>query len=313
MTTYLIRRLLGLIPLLFGIAFVSFFFMQLMPGGPTALLARNPHMTPQQLLNIRHNLGLDQPWYVQFWKWLSNLVQGNWGTSYVQYRPVTAVIEERIPNTFQLVIIALAIAIIIALLVGVTSAIWQYSFYDHFVNASSFFFLAMPVFWFGLMLQLLFAVQLGWLPSADIGHGGLGNYLAHITLPALTLAFGTVAGWSRYVRSSMLEVVNQDYIRTAKAKGLPAYRIIVRHALKNALIPFVTVIMLDIPQYLTGAVVTETIFDWPGLGRLFFDSLSSRDYPVLMGLLVMGAVAIVLFNVVADLMYGMLDPRIRYT
>jgi peptide/nickel transport system permease protein len=313
MTTYLIRRLLGLIPLLFGIALISFFFMQLMPGGPTALLARNPHMTPSQLAIIKHNLGIDQPWYVQFYKWLGNLLVGNLGTSYVQYRPVTQVIADRIPNTFQLVIISLVMAIIIALLVGVTSAIWQYSFYDHFVNATSFFFLAMPVFWFGLMLQLLFAVQLGWLPSADIGQGGPLDYTRHIALPALTLAFGTVAGWSRYVRSSMLEVVNQDYIRTARAKGLSGMRVIIGHALKNALIPFVTVIMLDIPQYLTGAVVTETIFDWPGLGRLFFDSLSSRDYPVLMGLLVMGAVAIVLFNVVADLMYGLLDPRIRYS
>jgi peptide/nickel transport system permease protein len=170
----------------------------------------------------------------------------------------------------------------------------------------------MPVFWFGLMLQLLFAVQLGWLPSADIGSGG-GDYLRHLILPALTLAIGTVAGWSRYVRSSMLEVVHQDYIRTAKAKGLRQRSTILRHALRNALIPFVTVIMLDIPQYLTGAVVTETIFDWPGLGRLFFDSLGSRDYPVLMGLLIMGAVAIVLFNVVADLLYGWLDPTIRYS
>jgi peptide/nickel transport system permease protein len=313
MSTYLVRRLLGLIPLLFGISLVSFFFMQLMPGGPTALLAHNPHMSATQLQAIRHNLGLDQPWYVQFYKWLGNLVTGNLGTSYVQYRPVTTVIAERVPNTFQLVAIALAIAVVIALLVGVTSAVWQYSFYDHFVNASSFFFLAMPVFWFGLMLQLLFAVQLGWLPSADMGQGGLADYLKHITLPAITLAFGTVAAWSRYVRSSMLEVVHQDYIRTARAKGLAGFSVIMGHALKNALIPFVTVIMLDIPQYLTGTVITEEIFDWPGLGRLFFDSLNSRDYPVLMGLLVFGAVAIVLFNVLADLMYGWLDPRIRYS
>jgi peptide/nickel transport system permease protein len=312
MGTYLVRRLLGLIPLLFGIAAISFFFMQAMPGGPVSLLARNPHMTPQQLKNIEHNLGLDQPWYIQFWKWLWALLHANLGTSYVQYRPVSTIIAERIPNTFQLVAVALTMAIIIAVVIGVLSAVWQYSIFDHMVNGFSFLGLAMPVFWFGLMLQLLFAVQLGWLPSADIGSGG-GDYLRHLLLPALTLAIGTVAGWSRYVRSSMLEVVHHDYVRTAKAKGLHQRAIVIRHALRNALIPFVTVIMLDIPQYLTGAVVTETIFDWPGLGRLFFDSLGSRDYPVLMGLLIMGAVAIVLFNVLADLLYGWLDPTIRYS
>jgi peptide/nickel transport system permease protein len=312
-STYLIRRLLGLIPLLFGISFVSFIFMQLMPGGPITMLARNSRMTPQQLAAIKHNMGLDQPWYVQYVKWLWSLLHGNFGVSYIQFRPVSQVIAERIPNTVQLVVAGLVIAFIIALLAGVLSAVWQYSFFDHAVNTVSFFGLAMPVFWFGLMLQLLFAVQLGWLPSADIGSGGLVDYLRHLALPAFTLAFGTVAGWSRYVRSSMLEVVHQDYIRTAKAKGVRKARLILRHALKNALIPFITVVMLDTPLYLTGAVVTETIFDWPGMGRLFFDSLNSRDYPVLMGLLVFGAVIIVVFQVVADVLYGFLDPRIRYS
>ena len=313
MGTYIIRRLLGLIPLLLGISFVSFLFMQLMPGGPTALLARNSHLTQQQLLAIRHNLGLDQPWYVQYWKWLLALIHGNLGTSYIQYRPVVNVIAERVPNTFQLVVAALALAFVIALIAGILSAVWQYSIFDHTVNAVSFFGLAMPVFWFGLMLQLLFAVQLGWLPPADIGSAGLGDYLRHLALPAFTLAFGTVAGWSRYVRSSMLEVIHQDYIRTARSKGIRKAAVVLRHALKNALIPFVTVVMLDTPLYLTGAVVTETIFDWPGMGRLFFDSLSSRDYPVLMGLLIFGAVIIVLFQVLADITYAFLDPRIRYS
>jgi len=311
--TYLVRRLLGLIPLLLGISLVSFIFMQLMPGGPLTLLARNSRMTPQQLHAIAHNLGLDQPWYIQYWKWLWALLHGNLGISYIQYRPVVNVIAERVPNTVQLVVAGLAIAFVIALLAGILSAVWQYSVFDHMVNAISFFGLAMPVFWFGLMLQLLFAVELGWLPSADMGSGSVGSYLAHLALPAFTLAFGTVAGWSRYVRSSMLEVIHQDYIQTAKAKGVKKPAVIFRHALKNALIPFVTVVMLDTPLYLTGAVVTETIFDWPGMGRLFFDSLNSRDYPVLMGLLVFGAVIIVVFQVLADLVYGFLDPRIRYS
>lgn len=313
MSTYLIRRLLGMIPLLFGISFVSFIFMQLMPGGPITMLARNSRMTPQQLAAIKHNMGLDQPWYIQYVKWVWSLIHGNLGISYIQFRPVDQVIAERIPNTVQLVVVGLAIAFVIALSIGVLSAVWQYSFFDHTVNAVSFFGLAMPVFWFGLMLQFLFAVELGWLPSADIGSAGPLDYLKHLALPAFTLAFGSVAGWSRYVRSSMLEVIHQDYMRTARAKGVKRRQLILHHALKNALIPFITVVMLDTPLYLTGTVVTETIFDWPGMGRLFFDSLNSRDYPVLMGVLVFGAVIIVVFQVVADIIYGFLDPRIRYS
>lgn len=313
MTNYLVRRLLGLIPLLLGISFLSFVFMQLAPGGPTEMLARTSQLTPQQLAAIRHNLGLDQPWYVQYWKWLLALLHGNLGISYAQYRPVTEVIAQRIPNTVQLDVAALAIALVVSLAVGILSALWHYSLFDHIATGLSFFAIAMPVFWFGLMLQLLFAVQLGWLPPADMGSGGVADSLKHLALPAVTLAFATVAGWSRYLRSSMLEVLHEDYVRTARSKGLREARIIVRHTLPNALIPFVTVVMLDTPLYLTGTVITETIFDWPGVGRLFFNALTSRDYPVLMGVLIFGAVLIVLFQVAADLIYGLLDRRIVYS
>lgn len=313
MVTYLVRRLLGLIPLLLGISFVSFLFMELAPGGPTAILARTSQLTAQQLAAIRHNYGLDQPWYVQYWKWLLALLQGNLGVSYSQYRPVSQIIAQRVPNTVQLVVTAVVIALVASLLVGIFSALWHYSLFDHITTALSFLAVAMPVFWFGLMLQLLFAVQLGWLPAADMGSGGAVESLKHVALPAFTLAFATVAGWSRYIRTSMLEVLHQDYIRTARSKGLRETWIIVQHALPNALAPFVTVVMLDIPLYLTGTVVTETVFGWPGVGRLFFDSLRSRDYPVLMGVLIFGAVLIVVFQVAADLMYGMLDRRIRYS
>jgi peptide/nickel transport system permease protein len=171
----------------------------------------------------------------------------------------------------------------------------------------------MPVFWFGLMLQLLFAVHLGWLPSAgmrDPNGGGFTDLLAHLVLPALTIAIGSIAGWSRYVRSSTLEQFGQDYVRTARAKGVTEEGVIRRHVLRNALVPFVTVVAIDAPLYLTGAVLTETVFSWPGMGRLFFDSLSVRDYPVLMGCLMLGAVLIVAGNLIADVIYGLLDPRI---
>ena len=315
MLRYLIRRLLGAVPLLIGVSVLSFVFMQLAPGGPDALFARNARMSPQQIANIRHNMGLDRPVHEQLLVWLGNLLQGDLGISYTQYRPVTTVIWDVFPNTVILITAGLLLSLVVSLVFGVLAARRQYGFFDNVTSFVSYFGLAMPVFWFGLMLQLLFAVKLGWLPSANmhgISEGGFWDLLKHLALPAFTIAIGSIAGWSRYVRSSTLEVLGQDYIRTARAKGLQEQRVVWGHVLKNALIPFVTVVSIDIPLYLTGAVLTETVFAWPGMGRLFFDSLAVRDYPVLMGTLVLGAVLIVLGNLVADILYGLLDPRIKY-
>jgi peptide/nickel transport system permease protein len=187
--------------------------------------------------------------------------------------------------------------------------------FDNVTAFISYFGLAMPVFWFGLMLQILFAVKLGWLPSAgmhDPQETGFLDFLEHVILPAFTIAIGSIAAWSRYVRASTIEVNNEDFVRTARAKGLPEGKILSRHVLRNSLTPFVTVVSIDIPLYLTGAVLVETVFSWPGMGRLFFNSLDSRDYPVLMGILLLGAVLIVAGNLIADLIYGWLDPRITY-
>jgi peptide/nickel transport system permease protein len=313
MRAYFTRRLLGAVPLLIGIAVISFVFMQAMPGGPTALLARNSRMSAAQLENVKRSLGLDQPMHVQLARWLFGMARGDLGLSFTQFRPVSEVIGERIGPTMRLMGVAIVMSVALALLAGLVSALRRYSLIDNVITAISFAGLAMPVFWVGLMLQLLFAVQLGWLPAADMTKdAGVLDDLRHILLPAFTLAFGTIASWSRYLRSSMLEVVNLDYIRTARAKGLPYNLTVTRHALRNALIPFVTVIALDIPFFLAGAVVTETIFSWPGLGRLFFDALRARDYPVLMGLLVYSAVLIVVFSIIADFIYALLNPRIRY-
>lgn len=314
MSRYLIRRLLGTIPLLFAVAVLSFVFMQLAPGGPDTLYARAGRMSDAQLAAIRHSLGLDQPMHVQLYRWLLNLAQGDLGTSYTQYRPVTTVIWEVFPNTVYLILVGLTIALIFALIFGVGAAVRQYGFFDQTTSFISYFGLAMPVFWFGLMLQLLFAVKLGWLPSANMhssGSGGAIDLIKHIALPAITIAIGSIASWSRYVRSSTLEILHQDYVRTARAKGVREQMILWRHVLRNALIPFVTVISIDIPLYLTGAVLTETVFSWPGMGRLFYDSLTKRDYPVLMGVLMLGAVMIVIGNLIADILYGVLDPRIK--
>jgi peptide/nickel transport system permease protein len=313
MRAYFTRRLIGAVPLLIGIAIISFVFMQAMPGGPTALLARNSRMSAAQLENVKRSLGLDQPMHVQLARWLLGVARGDLGLSFTQFRPVSEVIGERVGPTMRLMAVAILLSISMALVAGLVSALRRYSFIDNVITAVSFAGLAMPVFWVGLMLQLLFSVQLGWLPAADMTKdAGLFDDLRHLILPAITLAFGTIASWSRYLRSSMLEVVNLDYIRTARAKGLPYNLTVTRHALRNALIPFVTVVAIDIPFFLTGAVVTETIFSWPGLGRLFFDALRARDYPVLMGLLVYSAVLIVAFGIIADFIYALLNPRIRY-
>jgi peptide/nickel transport system permease protein len=315
MTQFIIRRVLGAIPLLLGVAILSFVFMQLAPGGPDTMYARNARMSETQLQTIRQNMGLDRPLHEQLLKWLGNLVQGDLGVSYTQYRPVSDVIRDTVPNTFLLMGTGMLISLAAALTFGVLAARKQYGFFDNFTSFVSYFGLAMPVFWFGLMLQLLFAVRLGWLPSSGMysaDGGGLGDLARHLALPAFTIAIGSIAGWSRYVRSSTLEALGQDYIRTARAKGIAERRVLMSHVLRNALVPFVTVVGIDVPLYLTGAVLTETVFSWPGMGRLFYDALTVRDYPVLMGILILGAVMIVLGNLIADILYGVLDPRISY-
>src|SRR5215211_1390445 len=292
MTRYLIRRLLGAIPLLLGVAVLSFVFMQLAPGGPDAMFARNARMTEEALQAIRHNMGLDRPVHEQLVIWLGNLARGNLGISYTQYRPVSEVIWDVVPNTLLLMGTGMLMSLAAALIFGILAARRQYGFFDNVTSFISYFGLAMPVFWFGLMLQMLFAVKLGWLPSAGksdaVNGGGFVDTVQHMLMPAFTIAIGSIAGWSRYVRASVLDQLNQDHVRTARAKGLRERRVLSGHVVRNALIPFVTVAGIDVPLYLTGAVITETVFAWPGMGRLFFQSLTKRDYPVLMGILMLG-------------------------
>jgi peptide/nickel transport system permease protein len=315
MSRYIVRRLIGAVPLLLGVAILSFIFMQLAPGSPDDLYARNSRMSETQLAAIRHNMGLDQPTYVQFLRWMGNLLQGDLGTSYSQYRPVATVIWDVFPNTVILVMTGLAISLVVALLFGVVAAVRPYGVFDTITSLFTYFGLAMPVFWFGLMLQIVFAIKLGWLASAGMHNaqgGGFFDLIKHLILPAMTIAIGSIASWSRYVRSSTIESLNQDFVRTARAKGLREQAILWGHVLRNALVPFVTVVSIDIPLYLTGAVLTETVFSWPGMGRLFYDALTKRDYPVLMGILILGAVLIIIGNLIADLVYGLLDPRVTY-
>ena len=312
---YLTRRTLATIPLFLGVSIILFFVLHLAPGGPADVYADNPSVTPAALENLKRELGLDQPLPVQYLRWVGAFVRGEWGFSIRSGQPVLETALERVGPTLFLGGTAFALALLTAIPLGVFSALRRYSSVDYVFTFLSFLGISMPIFWLALMLQAFFAVQLRWLPSAGletIGDGGFLDRLRHLILPASLLAIANIASWGRFVRSSMLDVLNLDYIRTARAKGLGERIITYRHAFRNALIPVVTVIALDFAGILSGAVITETIFAWPGMGRLFIEAMNGRDYPVLMALLMIGSVTLVFTNLLTDLVYSVIDPRIRY-
>ncbi|HXM55715.1 MAG TPA: ABC transporter permease [Candidatus Dormibacteraeota bacterium] len=311
---YAAARIVQAVPLLLLVSVASFAVMHLAPGGPTTVLAHNPMVSGEQIAVIRASMGLDDPAPVQYVKWFSSVLRGNWGYSLVDGRPVTTVILERLPATLLLMSASFVVALALAVVLGVVAALRPRSKLDHALTLTSFFAWAMPVFWFGLMAQFLLSVHLHLFPVAGIHSTDADDpfdLLHHLVLPALVLGLGSIASWSRYLRSSLLEVLGQAYMATARAKGNSERRALTGHALRNAIIPLVTILGLDIPHLFTGAVVTETIFAWPGMGRLFYDSLVARDYPVEMGLLMVTAALIIAGSLVADLAYAALDPRIR--
>jgi peptide/nickel transport system permease protein len=316
MIAYTARRLLQMIPLLFGISIVLFAVIQAAPGGPEgALFESGRFIDPAVIEAYRERLGVDQPVHIQYVRWLSAAFSGDLGTSFSTTRPVAEMIVERLPATLELMGAAFVFAAIAAILLGIVSAVRQYSWFDHLGTGLSFVGIAMPVFWFALILQLLFGVYLGWLPIAGtetVGASSLTDHLLHLILPTVVLSFNYIAGWSRYLRSSLLSVLRADYVRTARAKGLPERRVIGVHALRNALIPLLSIMALNLSSLFSGAVITETVFAWPGIGRMFVQAMFSRDYPLLMGILMLGSLMVIVFNLVADLLYGILDPRIRY-
>ena len=316
MVNYVIRRLLQMIPLLFGISILIFGVIQAAPGGPEGILLETGRfIDPQVIENYRHRLGVDQPVPVQYYKWVSAAVKGDLGISFSTTRPVSEMIMERMPATLELMGSAFVIAMVVAIPLGIFSALYQYSAFDFLGTGLSFLGIAMPVFWFGLILQLVFSVRLGWLPvsgTETVGNTSLMDHLLHLILPATVLSFRYIAGWSRYLRASLLGVLRTDYVRTARAKGLRERTVIGLHAVKNALIPVISIMALNVAGLFSGAVITETIFAWPGIGRMFIQAMYARDYPLLMGILLMGSFMVIFFNLVADIVYGVLDPRISY-
>ena len=314
MVSYALQRLGQSIILLVLVSMIGFAVLHLAPGGPLAQFAMSPGMSVAQMQRIAHQMGLDQPLPIQYGVWAGHILVGDWGHSYRDNQPVLTVIASHLGATLELMVASTLIAVFLGTWVGVLGAIRRYSLADYLATIGAMIALSIPTFWFGLVVIYIFAVRLEWLPAGNIATAGTDALLdraIHLILPSAVLALVTVATWSRYMRASMLEVISQDYVRTARAKGLSRGRVLIHHALRNALLPMITVAGLQLPTLLGGALVTETVFTWPGMGRLFLDSLGYRDYPMVMGLLMFTAVLVLLGNFLADLLYLVADPRIR--
>ncbi|HUY40614.1 MAG TPA: ABC transporter permease [Candidatus Dormibacteraeota bacterium] len=317
------RRTLQAIPLLILISMILFGITNNAPGGALAPYLQNPHITPADIARLKHNLGLDQPLPVQYFHWVGHAIRGDFGWSTSNAEPVFDAIMQRFGATVELMGASLLVALTLGLAAGIFSAVLPYSVWDYIITGFAFFGQSMPIFWFALMLQLGLAVHgiplpggyMIQLPSAGISSldtFNLGDRLDHLVLPTIALSFLSLALYSRFTRSSMLEVLSADYIRTAAAKGLPFHTILLKHGLKNALIPVVTIVAISLPSLIAGAVVTETIFAWPGMGRLFINALQQGDIALLMGYLCLVSVLVVFSNLLADVAYAWLDPRVKY-
>ena len=314
MLRYLMGRLGQSAVLLLLVSAIGFFVLNLAPGGPLSQFALTPGMSQADLDRIAAQMGLDRPLPIQYLDWFSRLFVGDWGKSFRDSRPVLEVIGDHVFATFLLMGSSTILSVAIGTWIGVKSALSRYSLMDYSVTIGAMIALSIPTFWFGLVSIYVFALELKWLPAGNmftIGDGSLLDYATHLILPSVVLALVNVAIWSRYMRSSVLDVIEQDFVRTARAKGLPGRIVLIHHVIRNALLPMITLAGLQLPTLLSGALVTETVFTWPGMGRLFLDSLGYRDYPVVMGLLMFSALLVLIGNLLADLLVAAADPRIR--
>lgn len=316
MASYIVRRILYAIPLLFLITVISFGMMKMAPGDPTALMM-DPMIKKENLEAYKEAYGLNDNVIVQYVRWLGNMVQGNFGESLIrQGVPVSDLITARLPNTLLLMLVSSFIAFIISIPLGVISATKRNSLTDYSITFVSFLGIATPNFWIGLVLIMFFSVNLGWFPTGGVSTLGepfsIWDRIHHLILPALVLATADMAGLTRYSRSSMLDVLRQDYIRTAKANGFKNSTVIFKHGFRNGLIPIITILGLMLPSFIGGSVIIESIFAWPGIGLLFVEAAFQRDYPVIMAVIVIAATLVVVGNLLADILYAIFDPRIEY-
>jgi peptide/nickel transport system permease protein len=317
---YVVRRLLQAVPLLFLISVMSFMLIR-MSGDPMSMYAQSSSLTQEDRERIIKEHGWDQPKIIQYGYWLRDVARGDLGSSLYTYQPVTQMILERLPNTMILMGTVFVLTLAISIPLAIISALNQYSKLDYIITGASFLAFALPTFWLGLVFIMIFAVKfkewgLPYLPAGgmyDLVEGQtLPGLIKHLIMPATVLSIVSMAAYIRYLRASMIEVLHDDYIRTARAKGLPERAITWKHAFRNALIPLVTLITMNIPLIFSGALITEQVFAWPGMGRLFVDHANRGDYPVLMGLIMTVSVLVVVFNLVADIAYAAIDPRIRF-
>ena len=318
MTQYLIRRILISIPTLIAISIVIFTILALAPGDPLAEFAMNPAVPPEVRQRIRKSMGLDDPIPVRYVKWASSMLRGDFGYSFRSKSPVIDLIRQRLPTTLYVIGTAYLVSVLIAIPVGVLSAIRQYSIFDNVATTLAFIGFSLPTFVTGILFILLFSVKLGWLPMIyrttieTEGLAGLWEKIKQALMPIMVLGLFETAALTRYTRAAMLETIHQDYVRTARAKGLSERTVIIRHAMRNALIPEVTIVALSIPGIFTGAVITEQIFRVPGMGSLLISAIRDNDTPVIMAITIIFSALVVLFNLIADILYGVLDPRIKY-
>lgn len=312
MISFALRRAAQVLVLLLVVSVLVFALIHAAPGGPLALYLDNPNVRPQDIERLRRQMGLDRPLPAQYLAWLGAFVRGDWGYSYADGRPVLDRLVERVPATLQLIGVSSVLALLLALVTGIAAAVHRG--FDRVATLGAIAGISLPVFWLGLVLQLVFASRLGWLPSSGrtsfTGNGAM-DQLAHLVLPVVVLAIAHAAGWSRYLRGSMRTALRQPFIVGARSRGASEVRLTLRHALRNALLPFATMVLLDASIMASGAVVTESVFAWPGVGGLFVEALAKRDYTVLMAFLMCGTTAVALLNCLADVVVYALDPRTR--
>lgn len=316
MATYVLKRLIQAIPTVLGLSVISFILVHAVPGGPIDAML-GPRATPARVALLNHIYGFDKPIPVQYAVWLWQLLHGNLGVSYFYNQPVMYLIMVNLPRTLAIVGIGTILAYLVSIVLGTLQGYWQNSIFDYVTTTVSYFFYSMPVFWLGIILVLLFSVDIPWFPSGGITNslgqsGGFSGWLSHITLPVVTITVVTVAGWARYMRSSVIDTLIQDYIRTARAKGASELSILFKHTLRNSILPLITLLGLTLPTIFSGALFVEVVFNYPGLGQLFWTATVNRDFPIILGGTILIGVLTILGNLFADILFALIDPRVSF-